>query len=372
MLSIRQVYHLVAVLLLVMAIKGACGELPMDEAVVAMADRLQRDQVSDGPEQGLWPDEADFMGPMTAGMACAYDWTRDASYWSTARFAAYYLLHQADLQGSLLGDEAYAMVRMSEVRRLAESPSAADRYYGVLAGFYDSLRNPTYEGSTKQYLRHFDTVEPSTNVFYFAHHVLATYYIDDPDKEVWRDALINWLSRVDDESLFPVVALGAATWALAEIDALDDTPITSYASSPCWEGIVAYDLPGLLLRHQVPEGEPYPGSFYWRFDHTTGGADGLGAGFTEDTVYGTLGLTAAASRETGVEPDVMEQAIMAAQKAILEGVDADGKVYEHLSQSGEARHVFAGEVLEALWKVKQYLDSQANLEAAGQTVSPSL
>jgi hypothetical protein len=361
-----------AVLLLGVATEALSADLSADEAVTLMAERLQQSQVSNGPEQGLWPDEADFMGPTTAGVACAFDWTHDVTYWTTARFAAYYLLHQADLQGNLLGDEAYAMVRMSEVRKLAESPSTADRYYGVLALFYDSLRNPAYEGSTKKYLRHFDTIEPSTNVFYFAHHVLAAYYVDNLDKEVWRDALISWLSRVDDESVFPVVALGAATWALAEIDALDDTPITSYASSPCWEGIVARDLPGLLLRHQVPEGEPYPGSFYWRFDHTAGGADGQVAGFTEDTVYGTLGLAAAASREIPVETDRIEQAIRAAQKAILEGVGADGKVYEHLSQSGEAHHVFAGEVLEALWKVKQYLDSQANVEATGQTVSPSL
>jgi len=369
MLLLRQMYCPIAVLVVVLSVPGASADLSSEDAVVLIATRLQQNQVLDGPETGLWPGEESFMGPITAGMACAYDWTGDISYMFTARSGAFYLLHAANLRGNLLGDEAYALVRMSQLHKkeLGGEPGAADQWIGALASFYDSLRlSPTDEGSTQAYIDYFDDGEPSANVFFFAHHVVAAYYVDDPDKEIWRDALIAQLTRVDDDtSSLPVMALGVATWALAKIDKLDDTPVASTGESPSyWDGVMLRDLPMLLLGHQVPPGELFAGSFYWRFDHGGGGSPSMAAGFTEDAVYCTLGLATAASLKINLQNEEMRQAVLFAQEALLQGIDADGAVHEHLCRQGEIRHVFAGEVLQGLWGVKQYLAAQADAKTA--------
>jgi hypothetical protein len=162
---------------------------------------------------------------------------------------------------------------------------------------------------------------------------------------------------VDDESSFPVAALGIATWALAQIDALDDTPVASQDGAAYWDGFVLSDLPALLLSHQVPRGEPFSGSFYWRFDHSSVEQGGIGAGFTEDAVYGTLGLVAAAAAGKGPAGDDMVRAVEAALEMLMQGVDIEGRAYQHLALVGESYHAYAGEMLHALCVAKQYLDS---------------
>jgi hypothetical protein len=361
MLLVRRICVCALLAPLVSAIQGWGVELSAGDVAEIVANRLEVSQVRDGSELGLWPDEEQFVGPTTAGMVCAYEWMQKASYCTSAIWGASYVVHAANIQGYLLGDEAYALVKMSELSE-SEMPWMRGIWAPVLAGFYSSLRNGP-EGSTQQYLQYFDGLDPSTNVFYFAHHAVAAYYVNDPDKDVWRDALVAWLSRVDDQSNFPVMALGVATWALAETGTLDDTPVAADDSSPQWEGVKLSDLPSLLVSHQVPQEEPYGGSFYWRFDHTSGDSEDPTAGYTEDTIYGALGSVAAASLETDTPDGRMKQAIQWAQKALLQSVDSEGRVYEHLSQQGEARHVFAGEMLQALWNVKQYLDSPAGSES---------
>jgi len=365
MVSSRQMYGgIIVAVVLTLSAPGLGGDLLPDDAVVLLAARLQQSQVIDGPDQGLWPGEESFMGPITAGMACACDWTGDAGYMFTARFGAYYLLRQANLQGNLLGDEAYALVRMSELHKKewGDKPGPGDEWLWALIDFYNSLRSG---GSTRAYIQYFDDSEPCGNVFFFAHHVVAAYYVGDPDKEAWRDALIAQLSRVDDTSSFPVLALGVATWALAKIDKLDDTPVPcTEGSSSYWDGVMLRDLPSLLLSHQVPLGDLFAGSFYWRFDHSGGGSPGLVAGFTEDAVYATLGLAAAASLKANLQNDEMRQAVLLAQEALLHGIGADGEVREHLCRQGELHDVFAGEMLQGLWGVKQYLAAQTDAQAA--------
>lgn len=359
MLFVRRVCVFVVLAPLVLAIQGWGAELSASNTAGIIADRLETSQVRDGPEMGLWPDEELFMGPTTAGMVCAYEWMQKESYYTSAMWGTSYFIRAADVVGNLLGDEAYALVRMSELSK-SEMPWMQGIWTAMLAAFYNSPRSGR-EGSTQQYLQYFDALDPSTNVFYLAHHVVAAYYVDDLDKDIWRDALIAGLSRVDDQSAFPVMALGVATWALAEIDKLDDTPVVADGNSPQWEGVKLSDLPSLLVSHQVPQEELYGGSFYWRFDHTSGGSEDPAAGYTEDTAYGTLGLTAAAALETDTD-EGMTQAIQRAQGALLQSVDSEGRVYGHLSQLGETHHVFAGEVLQALWSVKQYLDSHTSPE----------
>jgi hypothetical protein len=362
MLRARHMYRYVVVIILVLTIQVLGVEFSATEAVEAMANRLERSQIQEGPEMGAWPDEGLFAGPATAGMVCAHDWTGSPIYEMTARSGGYYILRTSDVQGSLLGDEAYAFLRLSEMRT-AKGLVAYNVWRGALAEFYDSVRRPGYEGSTPAYLAFYDDQEPATVVFYLAYHVIAAYYVNDQDKQLWRDGLIRHLSRVDDDSSFPVMALGAATWALATIDALDDTPVAPDGGSPQWDGVVLADLPALLLSHQVGEGEPFAGSFYWRFDHTSGNSEGVSAGYTEDAISGVLGLVAAASLEDIAIKEDLEQGIAAGQQALLLGIDAEGAVYEHLSGEGQTYHAFAGEMLQALWSVRHYTDTTSAVPA---------
>jgi hypothetical protein len=354
--------HWIAAVVLVSSAPGISADILPKDAVASIVTRLQQNQVASGSEQGLWPGEELFMGPITAGVACAYDWTGNITYMFTARSGAGYLLRAANLQSNLLGEEACALVKMSEIHQkdLNGQPGAADEWRGATAAFYYSL---SWNGSTQAYIDFFNDLEPSENVLFFAHHVLAAYYVDDPDKDLWRDALIAQLSRVDDESSYPVMALGVATWALAKIDKLDDTPVTGPGRSSYWDGVTLRDLPGLLLSHQVPLGELFAGSFYWRFDHSGGNSQGLVAGFTEDSVYGTLGLAAAASLKVNLQNEDMKQAVLLAQEALLQGVSANGTVCEHLSRQGEIRHAFAGEMLQGLWGVQEYLAARAGAQS---------
>jgi hypothetical protein len=62
-----------------------------------------------------------------------------------------------------------------------------------------------------------------------------------------------------------------------------------------------------------------------------------------------------------------ESRIGAARQALLQGVDEEGFVFEHLSLVGETRYAYAGEMLQVLCQVKQYLD--ATVEEDGLDVT---
>jgi hypothetical protein len=93
---------------------------------------------------------------------------------------------------------------------------------------------------------------------------------------------------------------------------------------------------------------------------------GIAVGFTEDAIYGTLGLVAVAAAGDDPADEDMVRAITAAQEILLRGVDEEGRVYQHLAQVGETYHVYAGEMLQALWGTKQYLDSLAEETGSGE------
>lgn len=172
--------------------------------------------------------------------------------------------------------------------------------------------------------------------------MVAAHYVDAEEKGIWRAALIEHLGDVNDiDAYFPVMALGVSVWALAQTGAgLDTTPVDENApsTSPWYQKTLA-DLPGILLGHQVTA-TPYAGSFYWRFDHA---GDPAGR-YTEDTVYGTLGLMAA---DEGGFADC-DGAIADARAALALGVAVDGTVYEHIWGTDMPLHLWAGETLQAL------------------------
>jgi len=371
MLSIVRRYVLIAFLIFAIVAQSAGASLLPEEAIKLLADRLDQSQEKEGPNRGLWLPDVLFVGPTTAGMVCAYESTGDPNYLAAAELAGDYILWFADIQGNMLGDEVYAFVLLSEG---SENPED-NLWRSALEAWFYSMRRPNYEESTREYIRYFEEMDVSTAVFYIAQQMIGAYYVDDVEKGVWREVLIEYLSHVDDQAVYPVMALGVATWALATTGPLDETPVTDYLSAPCWDGVVLSDLPGVLASHQVPEDEPFAGSFYWRLDHTAGETEGVVAGYTEDAIYGTLGLVAVASLareaidpnmvdpnavDTVAEGDVAEHdfdgAIEAACEALLQGIDEEGVVFQHLSLVGQTRYAYAGEMLQALWHVEQYLE----------------
>lgn len=350
-----------ALVLLMVAGQSVTVALTPEEGANLIARRLEQEQIKDGPDAGLWPQEVPFLGPITAAMASAYEWLGNPAFRASADLAGTWILDTAIAQGNLFGDEAYAFMRLSEV---ADDPSH-NIWQNALVDFFLSPRKHHTEESTQEYLQAFNTAESSTAVFYLAHYLLAADYVQDQDADVYRQALIQHLYRVDDNAGFPMMALGAATWALILTDTPADIPISVYGAvtNPYWEGVTVGDLPDLLAAHQVPEGEPFAGSFYWRFDHTDGGTGGVTAGYTEDAIFGTLGLVAAASKSVGGVGEETDQAIRTARDALLSGIDEEGRVHEHLAQQGLVYNVFAGEMLEVLWSVEQYLNRDVVVEA---------
>jgi hypothetical protein len=241
--------------------------------------------------------------------------------------------------GNFFGDEAFALTRLSE---LAENPSD-NPWRTAVKQFYSDVKQVN---GTEAYISQFVGVEPSTAVFYLANHVVAAYYVDAEDKQIWRQALVDWLAQVDDSLDFPVMGLGVATWALALTGELDNTLIDpSGTGASYWGTKNLADLPGLILSHQVPNGEPYSGSFYWRFDHGNGGSRIKTGGHTEDTIFATLGLVAAAQADPNLDLDA---AVLAARQALLGGIDFQGKVYEHLWLQKVTHYFYAGEMLQVL------------------------
>jgi len=312
--------------------------LPLGDTIEATADRLEAEQIKAGINVGIWPQEAEFTGSIAAGMVSAYEFTCNCAYKSSAELAGEYIIWSA--QGNFYGDEAFALTRLSDV---ATDP-CDNPWRTAVSDFYYDVKNKV---GTEAYISQFAGSEPSTAVFYLANHVVAAYYVNAEDKQIWRQGLIDYLADVDDNSVFPVGGIGIATWALAQTGPLDETLIDpSGTGAPYWNLKKLSDLPGLLLSHQVPAGQLYAGSFYWRFDHTNGGSpSNVAAGYTEDAIFGTLGLSAAYRANPDTNVDV---AILAARQALLSGIYEGGKVYEHLWQKDTLHYAYAGEMLEVL------------------------
>jgi len=358
-----------AVLVMILALLGqsaAIGWTP-EEAVDLIAGRLEQAQIKEGPDAGLWPQEVPFLGPIATGMASVYEWMGNPAYRDSADLAGAWILDTAVAQGNLLGDEAYAFVCLSEI---SDDPDH-NIWQNALVDFFLSPRKNHAERSTQEYLRAFAGLEPSTAVFYLAHYLVAADYVQDEDTDVYRQELISHLSRVDDEATFPVMAVGVATWALTATNTSVDRPITSYELPPhaLWDGLTVGDLPAMLAGQQVPEGEPFAGSFYWRLDHTDGGTGGVIAGYTEDAVFGALGLVAVASNDADGGSEETREAIIAARSALLDGIDENGQVYEHLARQGAMYNTFSGEMLQVLWSIEQYLAGGIVMDAEPETAA---
>ena len=331
------VYSIVCYVVIILIQQSCLAALPVNDVIELIADRLQEKQIKTGLYAGCWPKEYDYTGSIVSGMAKAYDPNCNDAYKNSAELGgdSVFLISQ----GNFYGDEAYALTILS---RNSADPND-NKWRKALVNFYGNVKNS--EGGTESFIEYSSDDDRSIDVLYLAQYVLGAYYADANDKKIWRRGLISHLSYVDDTSFFPVMALGAALWALSETGPLDNnTPVQSAAGqgSPYWDSKKLSDLPELLMSHQVQDDQPNDvGSFYWQFTHTS---ESL-CGYTEDAVFATLGLAGAYA--TNPDPNLYGAVIMA-RKALLNGVNPEGRVFEKLSREGTELYVYSGEMLGVL------------------------
>ncbi len=327
MKSKRFVICVLSAFLIIAFAPNAAMALPIDQAREAIADRLVAEQAADGS----WPEEADFTGSIVAGMVSAYEVVGKAEYKAAAELGGIFILEYAE--GNFYGDEAYALARLSEI---TEDTTYAD----AVRDFYDGL-------DVYAYIASFQETDRSNAVFYVAHHTVAAHMVGAMDAEIWREALIQYLSLIDDDvAYYPVMSLGVATWALAQTGPLDETRINpfGFVGEDYWTDVTLSDLPDILVSHLILiPSQGHEGTFYHRFDHAPAGEDFEASGYTEDTIFGLLGLMATATAEKDFYVEILSAIIMLSRP-----VTSDGIVYEHVSSGGASYYTYGGEMLQAI------------------------
>jgi hypothetical protein len=336
--------------MMVLAWLGSFGASAATTSVLVtkISDRLVDSQVISG-NTGFWTDDTLFTGTIVSGLVDAYQLTCTAKYKAAAERGGNFIFSLYALgECNLYGDEAYAFMRLSQI----QANTCSNIYRTKLADFYECVRGQS--GGSQGYIDQFATgTIITTAVYYLAYHTVAAYYVDAADKLIWRNSLIHYLAHVDDDSgrqNVSVTALGAAIWALAQTGPLDSTPVKIYGlGSPNWNGILLEDLPFILQTHRcVDPDEEYTGNFFWRFDHR------YGLGYTEDDVYGILGLAQSQNLKPGLYD--FQEDIDAVWEQIQTAVDltsnpaTKGFVYAHIDPSllPPNRAYYAGEMLMGL------------------------
>lgn len=316
-------------------------------AVNAVTNQLVLGQLQSGPLEGAWPEEEAYTGSIVAGLVNAYRMTWDENARIAATVGGNFILRAA--AGNYYGDEAYALMCLSEI----SDDGPPEMWWFALDDFYRSVSSRS-QGGTAGYVEQFRHADPSVAVFYLAHHSVVALYVDSEDKDIWREALIDYLVQVDDDSAdSPVMALGIATWALALTGPLDDSPLDAdRQAAPYWQARTFDELPELLLTHQIQDGE-LAGNFYWRFDHGSGVTGGPSGGYTEELVSSALGLSAAG--EVIGLPGI-ESAKAQIRELLVQSVADDGSVRQHAILGGEAFYSEAAGVLRALGELTEAAD----------------
>ena len=282
------------------------------------------------------PEEKDCIGSIVIGLVCACEITEDYNLITCAEQDGNYILSTA--KGNFCGDEAYALCRLSQI---CSNPSD-NPWRMAVSDFFQDVKNGV--DGTEGYISQFAAAETSTAVSHLAYYVVAAHYVDAEDKEIWRKELINYLARIgDDCSDFPVMALGIATWSLVTTGPLDDTPVDpSGMGTTYWSGRKLADLPALVVSHQVPDDDLYADSFYRRFDHDAGDLSSCVSGYTEDAIFATLGLISASQANLDSHLDA---AINSACQTLLDAVNSEGNIVEHLGVQNSDSRTFGGEML---------------------------
>jgi hypothetical protein len=321
--------RIIFAMVLIFGLTGVAEASFIDDALVRAGDFLVTEQISNGS----WTQAEGFTGGIVAGLVHAYELTGTTSYHDAAEAGGNYIFDITDYNtGSFvgfLGDEAYGLTRLS-----AASANPADNSWRTATSYYYQAFTSSSVDTYVNYLTDYYQ-EDSIPLFYVSHHALAADYVDDTQKGVWRQSVIDLLANLNDADTNQVMGFAAAVWALAQTGGgLDATEVSTTGD---WAGVQLQDLPDLLASHQVASGE-FENSFYWHLDHVTGGLN-YPAGYTEDTIYGILGLEAAGG---------YEEEVLAAREVLAAGVDFNGYVYDHLWNPSGFNYVYDGETLQAL------------------------
>jgi hypothetical protein len=351
--SKQLVTGVISALLIVGFLSNPALASPLSEAITAIADRLEAEQIQNGDYLGSWPQEAFFTGSIVSGMVDAYELTGESDYQASAQLGGDYIFSTA--QYGFYPEEVLAFTRLSAI---ADDP--LDNVWRTTVSYFYLEIKYLFDGGTYGYISAHFGRDPSEVVISLANHVVAANYVNAKDREVWRQGLISWLSRVDDSCAFPVTALGIATWALATTGPLDETLIDPFGiGAPYWNMKRLKDLPDLLLSHQVPDGESGAGSFYWLFDHGDGDLDETQvSGYTEDTIFATRGLIAASIANPDPNDLKLTSAILSAHEVLLDSISPDGRISELLSQEGAVYYLFAGEMLNVLKELEPVISKE--------------
>jgi hypothetical protein len=278
-------------------------------------------------------------GTIAAGLAQAYGVTGTASYNTAAQAAGNYIVTQSG--GNYYSDQALALVDLSSI----SANPASNAWRSDLNSFYSNIS--AAPGGTNGFIAGLvNGGDQSQAVVALAQYTVGAYYAGAADESLWRSGLLQTLGQVSGNNASPVTSLGAATWALAKTGLLGNTLVApAAAAGSAWYNVTLAGLPTLLQGDIVASGA-YAGSFYWRFDHTNGGDPGSqAAGYTEDTVWGIMGL--AAAQKTNPSSNY-EASVLTAAKVLASGVGASGQVSDHIWLNDTSFNTFAGESLMAL------------------------
>lgn len=328
----KDLRHIYIVMIMSILIVPCTAAAEHQDIVKRVADNLVNSQRMNGS----WSNEEEFTGSIVAGLVNAYEVTENKDYLGAAELGASYILQASG--GNFYGDEAYALARLAEV-------AGQTSYSETVKDFYDNM-------NTNDYILAYGQTYVSNAVFYVAQHTVASHMVGAADANVWRDALIYFLSQVDDDTAYcPVMCLGVATWALAQTGLMDDAMVDPFnlAGRECWADVPLCALPDMLASHQVPSGER-ANCFFVKFNHTSPGEGSEICGYTEDAIYGVLGLEACngLSMEDDTVLDFCTN-INCARDVLSLSVSASGYVSAHIWSSGErVYYTYGGELLQAM------------------------
>jgi hypothetical protein len=278
-------------LLLGMCVAGACSLSAradvITDAINADATALVTSQTGGGGWTGSW--SIGYFGSTVDGLVDAYTATGNASYKTAAINGSDAIRANATSNGgSILGDEAYALARTSSLSGNAN----ATLQYNAVNNFFSSYVPTHYTDAAglSTALQTSYGADKSQLTIYMSYYTMAAYQLGRTDASQYRAALIDLLNKVTDwtdtgNQSFPVGALGAATWALAQTGSgLDGTVLTGSDNAyNVFGGHTLADLPGMLDA---------------RINATSGTmayllTDDYYHGFTDDTALGIMGLAAA-------------------------------------------------------------------------------
>lgn len=271
---------------------------------------------------------------MVAGLVQAYQMAGTAAYKTAAEDGGDYIINT--YSPGFYAEDVYALTRLSDISSDPKWGNEASGYYSLI----ETYSGPGGDGTDAYIADWFIGMgDPSGIVLSLAHHTVASHKVNATEKSEWRDGVITALGDVDDTTAnYPVMALGVGVWALGLTGGFD--PGTTVPGAGDLSGMGLDELPDELLSHQESSGE-HAGSFYWQFGHLPPLGGGEALGYTEDTVFGTLGLIAAHS----VDFADYSVPISLGRQVVGTGVGSDGRVYDHLWSGTTDKHYFAGEAL---------------------------